>query len=180
MGMKSTSSTHTHTHTHTHKQDTKHLQDELTALFDKAGGSGYDILCCPVAADVAFPADLRYPCRAEWNDGQGRGGAGAWSIHASIISMTGCPSIVLPVGTLDGLPVGMQLVGKRGDDALLIRAAAALETLLHLEYRRGVNPQCGTIPSVQIGPKTEEETQRMHEQAQTGTDDRLAAYMAQP
>ena len=92
--------------------------------------------------------------------------------------MTGCPSLVLPVGTLDGLPVGMQLVGKRGDDALLIRAAAALEKLLGLHYTRGTDPQCGSTPSLQVGPKTVEETEQMHEDAQKGTDDRLAAYMA--
>ena len=44
--------------------------------------------------------------------------------------MTGCPSIVLPVGKVDYLPVGMQIVCRRGDDEKLLRMAASLEEKL--------------------------------------------------
>lgn len=44
--------------------------------------------------------------------------------------MTGCPSIVLPVGKVDNLPVGMQIVCRRGDDEKLLRMAASLEEKL--------------------------------------------------
>lgn len=40
---------------------------------------------------------------------------------------TGHPALNVPVGPLDGLPVGLMLVGARHDDAAVLAAAAALE-----------------------------------------------------
>ena len=43
--------------------------------------------------------------------------------------VTGCPTLSLPAGfDADGLPVGVQLVGRHGGDVDLLRAAKALET----------------------------------------------------
>jgi aspartyl-tRNA(Asn)/glutamyl-tRNA(Gln) amidotransferase subunit A len=43
-------------------------------------------------------------------------------------NVTGVPAIVIPGGwTAAGLPVGLQLVARRLDDARLLRAAAAVE-----------------------------------------------------
>lgn len=44
---------------------------------------------------------------------------------------TGHPALSVPVGPLDGLPVGMMLVGRRHDDGTLLRAAHALEQAGH-------------------------------------------------
>ncbi len=44
-------------------------------------------------------------------------------------NLTGHPAISLPVATT-GLPVGVQLAGRRGGDADLLRAAAAAMPLL--------------------------------------------------
>ncbi len=44
-----------------------------------------------------------------------------------LTNFTGHPSASVPVGLADGLPVGMQLIGRRGRDDDVIRAAAALE-----------------------------------------------------
>ncbi len=53
------------------------------------------------------------------------------SRYAIIWSLVGCPAITLPCGTSpDGLPVGIQLVAKPGDDALLVRTARWLEQIL--------------------------------------------------
>ena len=43
-------------------------------------------------------------------------------------NMTGQPAVSLPAGwTDDGLPVGLQLIGRRYEDATLLRASAAYE-----------------------------------------------------
>jgi aspartyl-tRNA(Asn)/glutamyl-tRNA(Gln) amidotransferase subunit A len=46
------------------------------------------------------------------------------------ITMAGLPAISVPAGfTAAGLPVGMQIVGGRHEDALVLRAAAAFEQI---------------------------------------------------
>ena len=42
-------------------------------------------------------------------------------------NLTGQPAVSVPMGEVDGLPIGLQLVGRRGMDALVLRAAAAFE-----------------------------------------------------
>ena len=45
-------------------------------------------------------------------------------------NLTGQPALVLPCGTDGGLPVGLQLTGRRGGDADLLAAAATVERVL--------------------------------------------------
>ncbi|MPZ22242.1 MAG: hypothetical protein GEU28_01560 [Dehalococcoidia bacterium] len=45
-------------------------------------------------------------------------------------SMIGLPAISLPCGTQDGLPVGLQIIGPRYGDELVLEAAKAIETAL--------------------------------------------------
>ncbi|MBS1879462.1 MAG: amidase [Actinobacteria bacterium] len=45
------------------------------------------------------------------------------------ISQLDCPAVAVPIGTLDGLPVGMQLIGRPGSEPLLLRLAAAVEAI---------------------------------------------------
>ena len=54
-----------------------------------------------------------------------------WLAMAYAVTIVGHPAISLPVG-LDrhGMPFGLQIVGPRGGDALVLRVAAALEALL--------------------------------------------------
>ncbi|MES1193950.1 MAG: amidase family protein, partial [Solirubrobacterales bacterium] len=55
----------------------------------------------------------------------------AWLRSCSRISVTGHPAVSVPVGfTPAGLPVGLQLVGRHGGEAALLRVAAALERAL--------------------------------------------------
>ena len=42
--------------------------------------------------------------------------------------LTGVPQVSIPGATVDGLPVGLSIVGAPGSDATLIAAAAALTT----------------------------------------------------
>jgi amidase len=43
-------------------------------------------------------------------------------------NVTGHPAISVPCANSEGLPVGMMLVGRRGEDATVIRAAHGFET----------------------------------------------------
>lgn len=52
------------------------------------------------------------------------------SLNASAFSLTGQPAITLPVGlTSEGLPVGLTLVGRWGEDARVLGAARTLERI---------------------------------------------------
>jgi aspartyl-tRNA(Asn)/glutamyl-tRNA(Gln) amidotransferase subunit A len=52
----------------------------------------------------------------------------AWYPYTHPFNLTGHPAISLPCGFhSDGLPVAIQLVGRRGEDARLIKVAALLE-----------------------------------------------------
>jgi amidase len=52
---------------------------------------------------------------------------GAW---ASMVAMLGLPAAVLPVGrSAEGLPIGIQVVGRRWDDAGVLAVARVVERL---------------------------------------------------
>jgi aspartyl-tRNA(Asn)/glutamyl-tRNA(Gln) amidotransferase subunit A len=61
------------------------------------------------------------------------------------VNLAGLPGISIPAGFVDGLPVGMQLIGKRYDEATIYQAAAAFEatTDFHKKqpviFEKGVN-----------------------------------------
>jgi aspartyl-tRNA(Asn)/glutamyl-tRNA(Gln) amidotransferase subunit A len=52
-------------------------------------------------------------------------------------NLTGQPAVSIPCGwTNDGLPLGLQLVGRRGADGLVLRVAAAIEAQAPWSHRR--------------------------------------------
>jgi aspartyl-tRNA(Asn)/glutamyl-tRNA(Gln) amidotransferase subunit A len=53
-----------------------------------------------------------------------------WTAFTFPFNLTGQPAASVPAGwTADGLPVGLQIVGRRWEDALVLRACAAFEAL---------------------------------------------------
>jgi len=61
-------------------------------------------------------------------DGRPVGKAMQRSFLTYMVSVLGLPAISIPCGfTRDGLPVGLQIVGKRRGEAAVLRAAAAFE-----------------------------------------------------
>ncbi|MEU3455718.1 amidase [Micromonospora sp. NPDC006766] len=86
--------------------------------------AGCDLLLCPtLAAPQASVGAFAALEPAEDFDRQRR-----FSPYCAIFNVTGDPSVSLPVGrTADGLPVGVLLTGRYGDDATLIATAVQLE-----------------------------------------------------
>lgn len=55
-------------------------------------------------------------------------GKAVWTAMRTIpFNMTGHPALSVPMGFADGLPMGLQIVGRQGDDATLLRIGAAFE-----------------------------------------------------
>jgi aspartyl-tRNA(Asn)/glutamyl-tRNA(Gln) amidotransferase subunit A len=60
--------------------------------------------------------------------------------QAGVGNLTGQPGISIPVGFVDGLPVGLQLLGPWGDEALLLAAAEHLEHATERAFVDGIPP----------------------------------------
>ena len=85
----------------------------------------YDLLVLPTVAVKPFPVEQPYPTEIS---GQPLTNYTQWFFLTYAISLTGLPAISVPCGfTNDGLPVGLQIVGRRRQEATVLAAAAALE-----------------------------------------------------
>lgn len=59
---------------------------------------------------------------------------GSWYPTSFIANVLGAPAVSIPYGRdVDGLPLGMQVTGRPGEDALVLAAAAEVERLLPFE-----------------------------------------------
>jgi amidase len=103
----------------------------------------YRFLICAVNQVPPFDAMLDWP-RAI--DGVHMEHYAAWMKSAYWISTTLGPAISVPAGfTADGLPVGIQIVGRRGDDLGVLRLAFAFEKSTGFSRRRpGVSIKVGS------------------------------------
>jgi Asp-tRNA(Asn)/Glu-tRNA(Gln) amidotransferase A subunit family amidase len=92
--------------------------EALADIFDRV-----DLVMAATNPDVAFPAD----CSLNTSVGDqvvGPENNGALTIPAN---MCGQPAISIPMGTVDGLPVGLQVIGRHHDDAVLLDLALLAE-----------------------------------------------------
>jgi amidase len=86
----------------------------------------YDVLICPTVAVQPFPVEQPYPTEI---NGKPLDNYTQWFFLTYAISLTGLPAISVPCGfTSSGLPVGLQIVGRRRQEAAVLQAAAAFET----------------------------------------------------
>lgn len=87
---------------------------------------GHDLLLTPTIATPPFKVGLDNP-----PDIAGRPvEAYDWIPFTYPFNLTGNPAASVPCGfTKDGLPIGLQLVGRRFDDATVLRAAAGYERI---------------------------------------------------
>lgn len=95
----------------------------LVAAYGRAFAD-VDLLALPTTGFVAAPlpppdADPVTSLMAAFSSGP----------NAAPFDLTGHPAISVPCGTVDGMPVGMMLVGRHHEDATVLRAAHAYEQL---------------------------------------------------
>jgi aspartyl-tRNA(Asn)/glutamyl-tRNA(Gln) amidotransferase subunit A len=92
--------------------------ERMADLFDDV-----DFVICATNPDVAFPAEIGLNTRVG-NVSVGPENNGLLTIPANIV---GNPAVSIPAGTVDGLPVGMQVIGRHHADALLLDLARVVE-----------------------------------------------------
>jgi aspartyl-tRNA(Asn)/glutamyl-tRNA(Gln) amidotransferase subunit A len=104
------------------------LWQSLRPLFEE-----YDLLLTPTTAVAAFNVSVY-----EVTEIAGvKGTALDWTPFTYPFNFTGQPAASVPCGWTDeGLPVGLQIVGRRFDDAGVLRAAAAFERARPWAQRR--------------------------------------------
>lgn len=121
--------------------------DLLTALDISAQASRsvgrffehYDVLLSPTIASLPFPL-------GELNANNQEMDIRGWTEQVftsapftSLFNTTGQPAISLPLGwSADGLPIGMQFVGRFADEATLLRLASQLEAARPWNHKRPV------------------------------------------
>ncbi|WP_345153030.1 amidase family protein, partial [Nonomuraea rubra] len=107
------------------------LYQRMAAFFDT-----YDVLIAPVSQVPPFPVE--HPHVSEIN-GQKLPDYLAWMRSAYWISVLHAPAASVPAGfTGDGLPVGVQIVGRPFEDARVLRVARAFEQATGHGLRRPV------------------------------------------
>lgn len=85
----------------------------------------YHLLILPTVAVHPFPVEQPYPTEI---NGKPLENYTQWFFLTYGITVTGLPAISVPCGfTESGLPVGLQIVGRRRQEAAVLRAAAAFE-----------------------------------------------------
>lgn len=90
----------------------------MAELFDRV-----DFVIGATNPDVAFSARVRLNTRVGGEE-VGIENNGALTIPANIV---GNPAVSIPAGLVDGLPVGMQVMGRHHEDALLLDLALTVE-----------------------------------------------------
>lgn len=98
------------------------LWDKVRRIFDK-----YDLLLTPTSAVAAFDSGEGGPIGPTTIDNK-EVSEYFWTSLADPFNFTGQPAASIPCGfTKDGLPVGLQIIGRRYSDHTVLQASAAFE-----------------------------------------------------
>jgi amidase len=101
----------------------------ITAFF-----ATHEFLVLPTVQVLPFPVEVEWPREIE---GVPMHTYIDWMATCYAISATGLPAISVPCGfSADGLPVGLQIVGRRGCDLHVLALARAFEQATQLARRR--------------------------------------------
>jgi amidase len=111
-------------------------EKERTALYHRVRDffGKYDLLLTPTVALPPFPQEMIYPKEI---NGKPTKNYLEWLYLTYAITMTGLPAISIPCGfTSEGLPVGLQIVGRRLAETTVLKAAAAYEAITPWKDKR--------------------------------------------
>ena len=105
------------------------LERRVDAFFER-----HEFLLLPVSQVAPFPVEIEWVREIE---GQPMHTYIDWMATCYAISCTGLPAISVPAGfTPDGLPIGLQIVGRRGRDRDVLELAHAFELRTRFGERR--------------------------------------------
>ena len=101
----------------------------------------HDLLICPTASIAAFPVEQKFvteidgkPCQTYID----------WFAVTFVLTLTACPVLSIPCGfTAEGLPIGLQLVGKPRGEAALLRAGKWIEEQFDIAPMLPIDPRSG-------------------------------------
>lgn len=116
--------------------DVGHAEVKRSALYERVRQflETYEFLICPV--NQVPPFDVTQPYPTEINGVKMRNYID-WMRSAYYISITGLPAISVPCGfTPEGLPVGVQIVGRHHQDFSVLQLAHAFEQATKVGLRR--------------------------------------------
>ncbi|MCX7893281.1 MAG: amidase [Burkholderiales bacterium] len=103
--------------------------ERLVRFFER-----YAFLACPVSQTVPFPVEVEYPTEIE---GERFTNYIDWMKSCYYVSVIAHPAVSVPAAfTPDGLPVGLQLVGRYRDDMGVLALAHAFEQATRAGSRR--------------------------------------------
>jgi amidase len=83
-----------------------------------------DVVLTPGLAKLPVPIGWVFEPDDPWEQFE-RGGE--FTPFTPLVNVTGQPAAMVPFGIVDGLPVGVQLIGRPADEATLFRLAAQIE-----------------------------------------------------
>lgn len=97
----------------------KRIETQLSLAFES-----YDLILTPSTAALPWKADQAYPTEIAGHTVGPRGHA----VFTAFVNLAGAAAINLPCGlSASGMPMGLQLVSRTGDDGLLIGIASQCE-----------------------------------------------------
>jgi amidase len=96
---------------------------------------GFDVFICPTLAKPALKADASLDYASWKADGKIIPDALAWCMTYPFNMLSRCPVLSVPSGfAKNGVPTGIQIVGRAYEDASVFRAATAFERAMPWAY----------------------------------------------
>jgi len=102
------------------------IHDDFEKIF-----KDYDFIVTPTSPTVAFKIGERKddPLTMYLSD-----------ICTITANLTGCPAVSIPCGFVDGMPVGLQVIGRPFDEGRMLQFCYCLEEALGIKGRLAVSP----------------------------------------